>query len=86
MVESIQKQAAEKMGLEKDKIISEVLDGVFFLNQEELKRRARIEVAPDGREFFILDDTPRIEFYPIEFKVEDGNGAVSQKYRILNDR
>lgn len=83
MISDLTSQLAETMAIKKDAIISEALDGICFINQDELTRRVRIERLPDGREIFLLDGEPKIEFYPIEINIQEGSGTISQKYRNL---
>lgn len=83
MISDLTSQLAETMAIKKDAIISEALDGIYFINQDELTRRVRIERLPDGREIFLLDGEPKIEFYPIEINIQEGSGTISQKYRNL---
>lgn len=53
----------------------------IILNSEQISKRGQINIFPDGRELFIWDGKPIIEFYPPKYSFNGTILTVTQNYR-----
>jgi hypothetical protein len=59
-------------------------EGVMIVNNEEVQRRCRMDIYPDGRKSLLVDGRPALEMHPIVIReIEPGKFEISQKYRKL---
>lgn len=69
----------------KDSLILDAIerrDGTALIFLSQAKHRGLITQFPDGREIFVWDGKPLIEFYPITTSFDGTKMKVEQKYRL----
>ena len=85
MIEEFIKVLMENHSAQKDKLIKTAIgtnnDWVLF-DLSQIAKRGQRNIFPDGREVFIWDGKPLIEFYPIETSFDGTKMTVTQKYRV----
>jgi hypothetical protein len=85
MIDKLIETLMERQVRQKEELIKTAIginDNAILLDLSSVPRRGQRNVFPDGREVFVWDGKPIIEFYPIETSSDGAKMTVTQRYRI----